>query len=85
VADNGAGIPTDVLPRIFEPFFTTKKVGEGAGLGLSVSYGIAEQHGGRLSAESSPGRSVFTLELPAAGERAPAPDAPAAADSPVRR
>jgi signal transduction histidine kinase len=85
VADNGAGIPADVLPRIFEPFFTTKKVGEGAGLGLSVSYGIAEQHGGRLSAESSPGRSVFTLELPAAGERAPAPDAPAAADSPVPR
>jgi signal transduction histidine kinase len=41
-------------------------VGEGAGLGLSVSYGIVEEHGGRLSVESGPGRSVFTLELPAA-------------------
>jgi signal transduction histidine kinase len=66
VADNGPGIPAEVLPRIFEPFFTTKKVGEGAGLGLSVSYGIVEEHGGRLSVESGPGRSVFTLELPVA-------------------
>jgi len=66
VADNGPGIPAEVLPRIFEPFFTTKKVGEGAGLGLSVSYGIVEEHGGRLSVEGGPGRSVFTLELPAA-------------------
>jgi two-component system NtrC family sensor kinase len=66
VADNGPGIPPGVLPRVFEPFFTTKKVGDGAGLGLSVSYGIVEQHGGRLSVESEPGRTVFTLELPAA-------------------
>ena len=74
VADNGPGIPADVLPRIFEPFFTTKKIGQGVGLGLSVSYGIVEQHGGRLSVESRPGRSVFTLELPAAAEQeAPAP------------
>jgi signal transduction histidine kinase len=76
VADNGPGIPADVLPRIFEPFFTTKKIGQGVGLGLSVSYGIAEQHGGRLSVESRPGRSVFTLELPAAAlHEAPAPAA----------
>jgi two-component system, NtrC family, sensor kinase len=80
VADNGPGIPAEVLPRIFEPFFTTKKIGQGAGLGLSVSYGIAEQHGGRLSVESRPGRSVFTLELPAAAAReAPAPAASPAA------
>jgi signal transduction histidine kinase/CheY-like chemotaxis protein len=72
VADNGPGIAPAVLPRVFEPFFTTKKVGDGAGLGLSVSYGIVEQHGGRLSVESEPGRTVFTLELPAAaGEREP--------------
>jgi len=66
VADNGPGIPRDVLPRIFEPFFTTKKVGEGTGLGLSVSYGIIQQHGGRLSVESRPGHTAFTIELPAA-------------------
>jgi GAF domain-containing protein/CheY-like chemotaxis protein len=65
VADNGPGIPTDVLPRIFEPFFTTKRVGVGTGLGLSVSYGIIQQHGGRLSVASQPGRTVFSVELPA--------------------
>ncbi len=78
VADNGPGIPAAVLPRVFEPFFTTKKVGEGAGLGLSVSYGIVEQHGGRLSVESEPGRTVFTLELPAATGSDPAEAATAA-------
>ena len=74
VADNGPGIVPAVLPRVFEPFFTTKKVGDGAGLGLSVSYGIVEQHGGRLSVESEPGRTVFTLELPAATSPEPEPD-----------
>ena len=64
VVDNGPGIPPDILPRVFEPFFTTKEVGVGTGLGLSVSYGIAEEHGGRLSVESEPGDTVFTLELP---------------------
>ena len=62
--DNGPGIAPEVMPRIFEPFFTTKKVGEGTGLGLSVSYGIVQQHGGRLSGESAAGRTVFTIELP---------------------
>ncbi len=66
VTDNGPGIPREVLPRIFDPFFTTKKVGEGTGLGLSVSYGIIHQHGGRLSVESRPGHTVFSIELPAA-------------------
>jgi GAF domain-containing protein/signal transduction histidine kinase len=69
--DNGSGIPPEVMPRILEPFFTTKKVGEGTGLGLSVSYGIVQQHGGRLTAESVPGRTVFTIELPAAAQAEP--------------
>ena len=71
VADNGPGIPREVVPRIFEPFFTTKRVGEGTGLGLSVSYGIIQQHGGRFSVDSRPGHTVFTIELPAATVRAP--------------
>ena len=62
--DNGPGIAPEVLPRIFEPFFTTKAVGQGTGLGLSVSYGILQQHGGRLTAESQPGRTVFAFEVP---------------------
>ena len=69
VIDNGPGIPTEALPRIFDPFFTTKPPGEGSGLGLSVSYGIIGQHGGRLYAENRPeGGAAFIVELPT-GER----------------
>ncbi len=64
VIDDGPGISPDALTRVFEPFFTTKVVGMGTGLGLSVSYGIAEEHGGRLSVQSRPGETIFTLELP---------------------
>jgi len=65
VADTGAGIAQEHLPRIFNPFFTTKPVGEGTGLGLSISDGIVREHGGRIQAESpTPGGAVFTVELP---------------------
>jgi signal transduction histidine kinase/DNA-binding response OmpR family regulator len=65
VIDTGPGIAPDVLPRIFDAFFTTKRPGEGNGLGLWLSYGIAEQHGGRLRAENRPeGGAAFVLEIP---------------------
>ena len=67
VLDTGAGIPPEALPRIFDAFFTTKASGEGTGLGLWVSYDIAEQHGGRLRADNRPdGGAIFTLDLPLA-------------------
>jgi PAS domain S-box-containing protein len=64
VMDDGPGIASDALPRVFEPFFTTKMVGSGTGLGLSVSYGILEEHGGRLTVQSRRGETIFTVELP---------------------
>ena len=70
VLDTGPGIAPHLLSRIFDPFFTTKAPGEGSGLGLSVSYGIVGQHGGRLYAENRPeGGAMFVVELPA-GEHA---------------
>jgi signal transduction histidine kinase len=70
VLDTGPGIAPHLLSRIFDPFFTTKAPGEGSGLGLSVSYGIVGQHGGRLYAENRPeGGAMFVVELPG-GERA---------------
>jgi PAS domain S-box-containing protein len=65
MADTGAGIPRDVLPRVFEPFFTTKSVGKGTGLGLSQVYGFAHQSGGSVTIDSEPGRgTTITIFLP---------------------
>ena len=67
IADNGCGIPDDVLPQIFNPFFTTKTVGDGTGLGLSITHGIIQDHGGRMEVESTPGHGTcFRVVLPIA-------------------
>ncbi|MFH0934200.1 MAG: ATP-binding protein [Pseudomonadota bacterium] len=65
VQDDGSGIPPEVMARIFDPFFTTKEIGKGTGLGLSISYKIVQQHGGKISVESTPGMGTkFTVWLP---------------------
>ena len=65
VADDGPGVPPEVILRIFDPFFTTKPAGVGTGLGLSILYGIVHQHGGEVSVEKRPGGgAVFRVELP---------------------
>jgi len=90
VSDDGPGIPPDVQAKIFDPFFTTKEVGKGTGLGLTVAYAIAQEHGGSLSVAAisdKPGSrgAAFTLELPVGGTSLrmsapiparPAPDVP---------
>ncbi len=58
VADNGCGIPDEILPQIFDPFFTTKGVGDGTGLGLSITHGMVNDQGGRLEVESDPGQGT---------------------------
>ncbi len=64
-ADDGPGLPPENLRRVFDPFFTTKRVGEGTGLGLTIAYGIIEDHGGRIRAESRAGKgATFIVDLP---------------------
>lgn len=64
-SDNGCGMTEEVLKRIFNPFFTTREVGQGTGLGLSVSRGIVKDHGGQIHVRSALFKgSTFTVELP---------------------
>ncbi len=65
VADNGRGIPEDIIHRVFEPFFTTKEVGKGTGLGLSIVYHIVKKHNGEIIVESEVGRgTAFMVKIP---------------------
>jgi signal transduction histidine kinase len=65
------GIPAENMLRIFDPFFTTKPVGQGTGLGLSLSYNIVTKHGGKIEVESELGKSTrFTIRLPVNAESA---------------
>ena len=65
ISDNGIGIEDEIKDKIFYPFFTTKAVGEGTGLGLAISYGIVQNHGGEIIAESGKGYgSTFRIRLP---------------------
>jgi signal transduction histidine kinase len=64
VADTGAGIAPDHLPRIYDPFFTTKPLGQGTGLGLSITYGIVREHAGQIRCESLQGKGTrFALRF----------------------
>ena len=83
VEDTGPGIDKDTIPKIFEPFFTTKKKGKGVGLGLSVVYGIINEHGGNLYVDSEAGKGTrFSITLyrelaPKKNKLSPATDADA--------
>ena len=72
VRDNGMGIPKENLPKLFDPFFTTKSVGQGIGLGLSISHTIVKQHHGEISVKSELGKfTEFTVKLPLSGQASP--------------
>ena len=65
IADNGQGIPPEIMSKIFDPFFTTKADGKGVGLGLAVLYGIVKAHDGEVEVHSTPGAgSTFLVTLP---------------------
>ncbi|HEX7294670.1 MAG TPA: ATP-binding protein, partial [Pyrinomonadaceae bacterium] len=71
ISDNGIGIAPENVAKIYDPFYTTKGVGQGTGLGLAVSYGIVQEHAGRISVDSTPGHgTTFRITLPTARVRA---------------
>ena len=66
VRDTGVGIPAQNMSKLFTPFFTTKPMGKGLGLGLAISYGIVERHGGKIDVQSEVNKgTTFTVSLPA--------------------
>jgi signal transduction histidine kinase len=71
VTDSGAGIPTELRERIMQPFFTSRPVGQGQGLGLSLTRGIVEQHGGALRLDTASPHTRFVMRLPKHRPRAP--------------
>jgi len=74
-ADNGPGMQE--ADRVFDPFYTTRPVGQGAGLGLSVCYGIIQEHNGKITCQNRPeGGAIFRIELPAAVDSAQESDSP---------
>jgi CheY-like chemotaxis protein len=87
VNDDGPGMPEEVQAKVFDPFFTTKAVGKGTGLGLTVAYAIAQEHGGRLSVRSGTGPdergASFFLELPVSGGAVRAPESVPARSMPA--
>ena len=69
IQDTGVGIPVENMDKLFTPFFSTKEAVKGVGLGLAVSYGIVERHGGRIEVQSEVGKgSDFSVFLPASHE-----------------
>jgi PAS domain S-box-containing protein len=71
ISDTGIGIAPENVAKIYDPFYTTKGVGQGTGLGLAVSYGIIQEHAGRISVDSEPGKgTTFRIILPTARVRA---------------
>jgi signal transduction histidine kinase len=69
ISDSGGGIPEAIRDKIFQPFFTSKDVGEGTGLGLSLSKGIIESHRGKLFLDTKRSHTTFIIELPKEAEQ----------------